>query len=133
MSIVNELTPAQLVAATKKASFGIEGYDVPNLSPKKSQRAAFSKSTALGPIAKEAAYRKAFPSPQSYSIPSSKTWDEQAKSIKPSFSKSPRTLESQRIALNSKNPEKSTPSPFEYKKETYLPSISKKSIGAGMP
>ena len=61
-SITDTLSPTEMIRATMKTSFGIEGYEVPaNEQLKRAGSFMFFKSKAPGPIQGEAEFRKQFP------------------------------------------------------------------------
>ena len=97
---------------------------------KKPVQPTISKSKAPGPIEAEANYRKNFPGAGDYSIPASKTWDQQneKKYKRGDFSKSPRVTAGVEIE-NQQKRGNASPGPQAYKenKLKFLPSIPGKS------
>ena len=119
-------------AFTKRGSqdFGIDGYNMPvSGSPKKTSSGVIPKNKSPGPIEAEAKYRKQFPGSGAYTLREDKTWaDQLTKSeSRPNLGKAPRMMMADLVALNNSKPEKSTPSPNDYKvyKEKFLPSLGK--------
>ena len=98
-------------------------------SPRKVSNGFIPKNKSPGPIEAEAKYRKQFPGSGAYTILEDKTWGDQLtkSSSRPNLDKAPRMMMADIVARNNQKPEKSTPSPNDYKVnvEKFLPSLGK--------
>ena len=135
-SIADVLSPREMIKQLTKTGtheFGIEGYYLPKTeSPKKPQRVTIPKNKLPGIIEATAKKMKAVPGAGAYNIVSAKPWNEQKtpRQVKPDFSKSPRKTEADRLEELNAIPEKSTPSPNNYRpnKLVTMPNLGR---GAG--
>ena len=114
LSIVQELSPREMIqSSNKKSPFGIEGYELPD-SPQRAAKTTFNKSKALGVIAQASKDGLKSPGVGHYTTPFQKPWDEQMGFKRPNFNKADRVLESEKIAADAKVPGKHVPGPQEY-------------------
>ena len=117
-SIIESLSPAEMVKVSAKTSFGIQGYEIKTADQlKKAESYSMFKSKAPGPIAGEADYRKQFPGSGQYNSPFDKPWDQQlfAKHQHADFGKAPRQTPTDLIEKLTSKKETSTPSAVHYK------------------